>query len=88
MFVDDGLDALAGLRPALLGDRGRWPGSRVLDGKFSSVQQAMGTPRGRAAAGIEYLRAFVEEMKDTGFVADRIAAHGVIGLSVAPPAAQ
>ena len=88
LFVHDGLDVLAGLRPALLGDAERLPGSRVLDGKFSSVQQAMGTPRGRAAAGIVYLRAFVEEMKESGFVADRIAAHGVIGLSVAPPARQ
>ena len=26
------------------------------------------------------------EMKADGFVADRIAAHGVVGLSVAPPA--
>jgi polar amino acid transport system substrate-binding protein len=58
----------------------------VLDGKFSSVQQAMGTPRGRDGAGFAFLRAFVEEMKASGFVADRIAAHGVIGLSVAPPA--
>ena len=86
-FVDDGLDALAGLRPALLQDTLRLPGSRVLDGKFSSVQQAMGTPRGRDGTGFAYLRAFVEEMKASGFVAERIAAHGVVGLSVAPPAA-
>ena len=50
------LDALAGLRPALLGDAERLPGSRVLDGQFSSVQQAMGTPRGRDEAGFAYLR--------------------------------
>ena len=86
LFVEQGLDALAGLRPALLTDAGRLPGSRVLDGRFSSVQQAMGTPRGRDEAGIAYLRAFVEEMKASGFVADRIAAHQVVGLTVAPPA--
>ena len=86
LFVDDGLDALAGLRPALMKDTERLPGSRVLDGKFSSVQQAMGTPRGRDDAGFSYLREFVEEMKASGFVADRIAAHGVVGLSVAPAA--
>jgi polar amino acid transport system substrate-binding protein len=83
LFVNDGLDALAGLRPALIKDAERLPGSRVLDGKFSSVQQAMGTPSGRDGAGIMYLRAFVEEMKASGFVADRIAAHGVVGLIVA-----
>jgi polar amino acid transport system substrate-binding protein len=86
LFVGDGLDALAGLRPALLKDAERLPGSRVLDGRFTSVQQAMGTPRGRDGAGFAYLQAFVEEMKADGFVADRIAAHGVAGLSVAPPA--
>jgi polar amino acid transport system substrate-binding protein len=86
VFVEQDLDALAGLRPALLKDAQRLPGSRVLDGKFSSVQQAMGTPRGRDEAGFAYLSAFVEEMKATGFVAERIAEHGVVGLSVAPPA--
>jgi polar amino acid transport system substrate-binding protein len=86
LFVGQGLDALAGLRPALIRDAERLPGSRLLDGKFSSVQQAMGTPRGRDDAGFAYLSAFVEEMKASGFVGERIAAHGVVGLSVAPPA--
>ena len=84
LFVSQGLDALAGLRPALLTDADRLPGSRVLDGGFSSVQQAMGTPRGRDDAGFTFLGAFVEEMKASGFVADRIAAHPVRGLRGAP----
>jgi polar amino acid transport system substrate-binding protein len=86
LFVNERLDALAGLRPALIKETERLPGSRLLDGKFSSVQQAMGTPRDRDEAGFAYLSAFVEEMKATGYVAERIAAHGVVGLSVAPPA--
>ncbi len=85
VFVEQGLDALAGLRPALLTTAQRLPGSRLLDGGFSSVQQAMGTPRGRDEAGFGYLREFVEAMKASGFVAASIAAHGVVGLSVAPP---
>jgi polar amino acid transport system substrate-binding protein len=88
MFVEQGLDALAGLRPALLTSAQRLPGSRLLDGGFSSVQQAMGTPLGRDEAGFAYLRDFVEEMKANGFVAGRIAAHGVVGLSVAPAASH
>ena len=86
LFVGERLDALAGLRPALIKEAERLPGSRLIDGKFSSVQQAMGTPRGRDNAGFAYLCAFVEEMKATGYVAERIAVHGVNGLSVAPPA--
>ena len=88
LFVDQHLDALAGLRPALLGDADRLPGSRVLPGQFSAVQQAMGTPRGRDDAGFTFLATFVEEMKASGFVADRIAAHDARGLSVAPAAVR
>ena len=86
LFVEQGLDALAGLRPGLMRLARRFPGSRVLDGRFSTVRQAMGTPRRRDEAGFAYLCAFVEQMKADGFVADRIAAHRVVGLSVAPPA--
>jgi polar amino acid transport system substrate-binding protein len=59
------------------------PGSRLLDGKFTAVQQAMGTRRANAA-GIVFLTAFVEESKRSGLVADLIVQHRVQGLSVAP----
>lgn len=85
-FTDQGLDALAALRPALLADVERLPGTRILDGRFTAVQQAMGTPRGRDEAGFDYLRAFVEEAKASGFVAELIQRHRVEGLSVAPAA--
>ncbi|MFN0089677.1 MAG: transporter substrate-binding domain-containing protein [Acidimicrobiales bacterium] len=85
-FVEQRLDALAGLRPRLITDVERLPGARILDGQFTAVQQAMGTPRGRDEAGIAYLRAFVEDAKASGFVAGLIDKHHVAGLSVAPPA--
>lgn len=85
-FVDQELDALAGLRPRLLTDVERLPGARILDGRFSTVQQAMGTPRNRDGAGIEYLVSFVEAAKAGGVVAELIAKHHVQGLSVAGPA--
>ena len=85
LFAEQGLDALAGLRPALVKDAQQMPGSLVLDGQFTAVQQAMGTPRGRDDAGFAYLAAFVEDAKASGFVADLIHKHGVVGLSVAPP---
>lgn len=86
LFVDQGLDALAGLRPRLITDVERLPGARILDGRFTAVQQAMGTPRRRDDAGFEYLQAFVEDAKASGFVAALIDKHGVQGLSVAPAA--
>ena len=84
-FVKQGLEALAGLRPRLLSDVERLPGARILDGQFSAVQQAVGTPRVNTA-GAAWLRDVVEELKASGFVADLIAKHSVNGLSVAPAA--
>lgn len=87
LFVAQKLDALSGLKPRLLIDVERLPGARILDGRFTAIQQGIGTPVARAA-GAEYLRAFVEEIKSSGLVADAIARHGVRGVNVAPPAAS
>ena len=84
-FVRDKLEVLAGLRPRLLSDIEKLPGARVLDGKFTAVQQAIGTGRKNAAAAA-FLRDFVEETKASGFVQGLIDRHKVRGLSVAPPA--
>jgi len=84
-FVTAKLSALAGLRPRLLSDLGKLPGSRILDGRFMSVQQAIGTSR-KNPAGAAFLRGFVEEAKASGLVARLIERHKVRGLSVAPPA--
>jgi polar amino acid transport system substrate-binding protein len=83
-FVRDKLDALAGLRPRLLSDVKKLPGARILDGQFTAVQQAIGTAR-KNEAGAAFLRKVVEEAKASGLVAQLIARHKVIGLSVAPP---
>ena len=85
LFRDQGLEALAGLRPRLLKDVEALPDARILDGQFSAVQQAIGTARANAAAAA-FLRDFVEEAKASGLVARLIAKHGVRGLSVAPAA--
>lgn len=84
LFTGQGLEVLAGLRPRLIQDAAALPGSRILDGQFSAVQQAIGTAR-KNAAGAAFLRDFAEEAKATGLVARLIAKHGVQGLSVAPP---
>ena len=84
-FVAQTLDVLAGLQPRLLTDIEKLPGARILDGKFSAVQQAIGTPRKNAAAA-KWLADFVEEAKASGLVQSFIDKHNVKGLSVAPPA--
>lgn len=83
LFVDQGLDALAGLRPRLISDVERLSGARILSGQFSAVQQAVGTPRKNVEAAI-WLRAVVEDLKSSGFIAELIKKYDVEGLSVAP----
>ena len=84
-FVDEKFEVMAGLRPGLIKDVEKLPGARILDGKFSAVQQAVGTPK-KNTAGAQFLVEFVEEAKKSGLVASFIAKHKVKGPSVAPPA--
>ena len=83
LFVADKLEALAGLKPRLVTDAQVLPGSRILEGRFTAIQQAIGTPRGRDA-GANYLRDFIEDVKASGLVAQAMEKHGVRGVSVAP----
>jgi polar amino acid transport system substrate-binding protein len=84
LFLKDKLEVLAGLKPRLLQDREKLPGARILEGRFTAVQQAIGTPKGRPE-GAAYLRKFAEDIKASGLVAQLIERHGVRGLSVAAP---
>jgi polar amino acid transport system substrate-binding protein len=87
-FAAQRLDVAAGVRQQLEADARRLGGLRLLPGRFMVIQQAMGVPRGRGAAAAEALRAFVEDMKRSGFVADALRRHGIEGASVAPAAAS
>jgi len=83
LFVGDKLEVLSGLLPRLVSEVARLPGARILEGKFTAVQQAIGTPRARAAAA-GYLREFVADIKTSGLVARLIERHQVKGVAVAP----
>jgi polar amino acid transport system substrate-binding protein len=85
LLVTGRADVLAGLRQALIGLAERLPGSRVLDGRFMAVRQAVGVPRGRDA-GLGYLRGVVEDVKASGLVAQAIERTGARGIAVAPRA--
>jgi polar amino acid transport system substrate-binding protein len=82
-FVAEKLEALAGLRPGLLDDVKKAPGSKILPGNFMTVQQAIGTAKPNTA-GAKFLQEFVTDAKTSGLVASLIAKHHVAGLSVAP----
>lgn len=85
LFIGEKCDALAGLKPRLLTDVKALPGARILEGRFTAVQQAIGSARGNHAAA-QFLARFVAEAISSGFVASLIERHKVRGLSVAATA--
>lgn len=85
-FLAQNLDVAAGVRQQLEADSRAQPGLRLLPGRFMVIRQAMGTPKSRGDAAAQALRAFVEEAKASGFVADALRRHGIQGASVAPAA--
>ena len=87
LFKRSNLDALAGLRPRLDEDARGIPGSRVLKGGFTAVQQSMAVRKERTAAAA-YLVAFADEIKASGLLASLIAKHGANGLTIAGPPAR
>jgi polar amino acid transport system substrate-binding protein len=88
MFVADKLDVAAGVRQQLEVYAKDHPDVRIMAGHFQEIRQAMGMPKkdGKAgAAGAKYLKAFVEEMKASGFVAEALKRSGQ-DAKVAPAA--
>ena len=85
LLATDKVQALAGLTEGLIGLAEKLPRSRILDGRFMGVQQSIGVPRGRDA-GLQFLRAVVEDAKASGLVARAIERTGARGVSVAPSA--
>lgn len=83
-LVNDKLEAAAGVKQALQAFARTRPELRLIDGRFMEISQAMGTPQGREA-GARYLKAFVEEMKRSGFVAEAVKRHNQ-DVTLAPPA--
>lgn len=84
VFVEQKLEVAAGVKQQLQADLARFPGHRMLPGRFMVIQQAMGLPQSRGAEAAQALAAFVQEMKASGFVDEALARHGIQGASVAP----
>ena len=85
LILSGKVDVLAGVRQHLVTNAKKLAGSRVLDGRFMAIQQALGIVKGRAA-GARYLREFIEEVKASGLVAEAIERAGVGDVLVAPRA--
>ncbi len=86
LWVNDKLDAAAGVRQQLEVYAKDHPEVRIMSGAFQEIKQAMGMPKHNGAAGkagAAYLAKFVEEMKASGFVADALKRSGQVA-KVAP----
>jgi polar amino acid transport system substrate-binding protein len=85
LFVNDGLEAAAGVRQALVQFTQAHPGLRVMDGRFMVIEQAMATPKLRLG-GARYLSSFLEDLKRNGFIAEALKRSGQAGATLAPAA--
>jgi polar amino acid transport system substrate-binding protein len=85
LFRAQKLDAVAGIRELMTQTARRDPGLRVIEDNYVTIGQAVCVPRGRDAAA-KYVRAVVEELKASGFVADALKRSGSVDATVAPPA--
>lgn len=85
LLVAAKVEALAGVKQTLIANAGKLHGSRVLDGRFMAIHQALGIPKGRDA-GAKYLCEFIEDVKASGLVARAIEKADIRGVSVAPRA--
>ena len=80
-----GLEAAAGVRQPMAEFVRSHPGFRLIEGPFMQIRQAMGTARTRRPETIQFLRAFVEELKASGFVTDALRRANLPDVTVAPP---
>jgi polar amino acid transport system substrate-binding protein len=76
LFEGQKMDALAGLRSALTAIAAEKPGLRLLEDRFTTVQQAVGTRPGDPEA-LAYLETFLKGAKESGFIQQLIDRHGV-----------
>ncbi|MGQ4877523.1 transporter substrate-binding domain-containing protein [Billgrantia sp. LNSP4103-1] len=74
-FVDQDLDAAAGVRQPLERYAREHLGYRVLADAFTQIEQAMALPRARQGVA-DVVEGFLRERKENGFVAEALATSG------------
>jgi polar amino acid transport system substrate-binding protein len=77
------VEVRAGVRPGLLPDSERLPGSRVLEDRFGVIRVAAFVPKGHPGR-IAYISEFTEEAKASGLIKQTIERAGLRGVQVAP----
>jgi polar amino acid transport system substrate-binding protein len=85
-FLAGGLEVAAGIRQPMTRFVADHPELRLLEGRFMAIRQAVGTTVARRPETVRFLRAVVEELKASGFVADALRRSDQSPTLVAPPA--
>src|SRR4030095_16947667 len=83
LWLEGRLDAVAGVKAQLEADAKRGGGLRLVPRPLMAINQAMALPR-RGETGARYLRAFIDDIKASGFVAEAFARNRIDGASLAP----
>jgi polar amino acid transport system substrate-binding protein len=87
VFLDQGLDAGAGIRQPLTAFVAAHPGLRIVDERFMEIQQAVATGRHRSAQAIAFLCQIVEDLKGNGFIQQSLHNSGQ-QATIAPPSTR
>lgn len=80
-FVEQSLEVAAGVKQQLEADAARHGGLRMIEEPFMVIRQAMGVAQVRGNTAARYLRAFVDELRASGFVSQALARHGIKGAT-------
>jgi polar amino acid transport system substrate-binding protein len=78
MLKSGSVDAFGANKANLFEISDQLPGSQVLDGRFTTEQQAMAIPKGRDP-GMAYARQFIEDAKSEGLVKTAVKRAGLRG---------
>jgi polar amino acid transport system substrate-binding protein len=83
LFIDQKLNAVAGVRMPLLRYAAEHPEYRVIDGRFMAIEQALAVPKGNIAA-LGFLSNFIETLKADDYIAEALEKSGQRAVVVAP----
>ncbi|HEU4946294.1 MAG TPA: transporter substrate-binding domain-containing protein [Kribbella sp.] len=88
VFLAERLEVAAGIRQPMTEFVDTHHGFRLIEGQFMEIRQAMGTTWTRTPETVEFLRAFLEEAKAGGFVADALRRANRADAAVAHPVSR
>lgn len=75
-YVDRSLDVGAGIRQPMTAWVAAHPGHRILEPAFMQIRQAVAVPQDRPDTAVAWLRAVIDELVATGWVAAALADAG------------